>query len=391
MAEKINILVAPNSFKECADSTEIAALMKASFNRYLADSFKQAAKFVYQPVSDGGDGFFEVCKNHFGLETLHFEVSRAFDSGKFFCPVGYSVETKTIYIESAEVIGLKTIPVEKRKPLVLSSKGMGELLMQLLDGVYTGYMDIEKVVIGVGGTGTSDLGMGMMEVFGLEFYDTADNKLAVLPKNFHLVEKIAVPELTFPFKVELICDVENKLLGEDGATKMFSKQKGATDNDVEFLESAFENVLKQLELDEATITSLNGAGGGIAAAMKIFFNSDIRFASQFIKDEFGIDSTKQSFDLVVTGEGKFDSQSLLNKGALIITNDYLNADTPVYFVCGISEGDLPEDDNLHVIELSEYFDSIEDSISNIDKGIDIACKKITKNIIQLIARKESKN
>lgn len=391
MNKKLSVLVAPNSFKECADSTEIAALMKTSFNRYVSDSFKNAVEFVYKPISDGGDGFFEVCKNHFGLETLHFEVSRAYDSGKFFCPVGYSVETKTVYIESAEVIGLKTIPVEKRKPLVLSSKGMGDLLNQLLDGVYTGFMDIEKVVIGVGGTGTNDLGMGMMEVFGLEFYDTADNKLAVLPKNFHQVEKIAVPELTFPFKVELICDVENNLLGENGATKMFSKQKGATEEETLFLEAAIENVLKQLELDDATISSLNGAGGGFAAAMKIFFNSEIQFASQFIKDDFGIDSSKHHYDLVITGEGKFDSQSMLNKGALIISDDYINATTPVYFVCGISEGTFPENDYLHVIELSEYFDSVEDSIRNIDKGIDIACKKITKNIIQLIAKQESNN
>lgn len=389
MTKKISVLVAPNSFKECADSTEIAALMKTSFNRYVTDSFKKAIEFTYKPISDGGDGFFEVCKNQFGLETLHFEVSRAFDSGKFFCPVGYSAETKTVYIESAEVIGLKTIPIEKRKPLILSSKGMGDLLVQLLDGVYTGFMDIEKVVIGVGGTGTNDLGMGMMEVFGLEFYDTSDNKLSILPKDFHLVEKIAVPELTLPFKIELICDVENKLLGENGATKMFSKQKGATEEETIFLEEAFENVLKQLELDEDTINSLSGAGGGLAAAMKIFFNSDIRYAEQFIKEDFGVDSSKNVYDVVVTGEGKFDSQSMMNKGALIISNDYSNNNTQVYFICGISEGTFPENDNLHIIELSEYFDSVEDSIRNIDKGIDIACKKITKNIIQLIAKKEN--
>ncbi len=389
MTKKISVLVAPNSFKECADSTEIATLMKASFNKYVTDSFKKVIEFTYKPISDGGDGFFEVCKNHFGLETLHFEVSRAFDSGKFFCPVGYSAETKTVYIESAEVIGLKTIPIEKRKPLILSSKGMGDLLVQLLDSVYTGFMDIEKVVIGVGGTGTNDLGMGMMEVFGLEFYDTSDNKLSILPKDFHLVEKIAVPELTLPFKIELICDVENKLLGENGATKMFSKQKGATEEETIFLEEAFKNVLKQLELDEDTINSLSGAGGGLAAAMKIFFNSDIRYAEQFIKENFGVDSSKNVYDVVVTGEGKFDSQSMLNKGALIISNDYSNNNTPVYFICGVSEGTFPENDNLHIIELSEYFDSVEDSIRNIDKGIDIACKKITKNIIQLFAKKEN--
>ncbi len=388
MKKQIKVLVAPNSFKECADSVEISTLMKASFNKYIHDTLKPVVQFIHQPIADGGDGFFEVCKNSFGLETLHFDVSHAYDNEKFFVPVGYAVEKKTLYVESADILGLKTIPIENRRPMQLSSKGVGDLIMQILDGIETGFLHVEKVVIGIGGTGTNDLGMGMMEVFGLEFYDKNDKQLEVIPANFNLVEKIVVPEGELPFEIEMVYDVVNPLLGLKGASKVFARQKGATEDEVEELEKGFANLLKQLEIDEKTIAELSGAGGGLAAALKLFFNAKEKSATAFIKDDLGIDQDILNCDAVITGEGKYDFQSYMSKGAMIIASHFFEKEVPVYFICGISEGDLPENDYLHVIELSEYFDSIEESIKNIDKGIDIACKKISKSLIQLLAKNE---
>lgn len=391
MEKQIKVLVAPNSFKECADSVEISTLMKASFNQYIPDTLKPVIQFIHQPIADGGDGFFEVCKNAFGLETLHFEVTHAYDGEKFFIPVGYAVEKKTLYVESAEVLGLKTIPPEYRKPMQLSSRGMGDLIMQILDGIETGILHVDKVVIGIGGTGTNDLGMGMMEVFGLEFYDKKDKQLEVIPANFKAVEKIVVPEGELPFEIEMVYDVINPLLGLKGASKVFAKQKGATEDEVEELEEGFANLLKQMEIDDKTLSELSGAGGGLAAALKLFFKAKEKNAAVFLIEDLGINQESLKCDAVITGEGKYDFQSYLSKGAMIIAEQFLKEEIPVYFVCGISEGDLPENDNLYVIELSEYFDSVEESIKNIAKGIDIACKKISKGIIQLIAKNETQN
>ena len=107
--------------------------------------------------------------------------------------------------------------------MTLSSKGMGDLVLQIFDSVNTGIMEVEKIIIGIGGTGTNDLGMGMMEVFGLEFYDANDNILDVMPKNFSLVKKIVAPEVDLPFKIEVVIDVENQLLGIDGASLLFCR------------------------------------------------------------------------------------------------------------------------------------------------------------------------
>ncbi|MCX6173489.1 MAG: glycerate kinase [Ignavibacteriales bacterium] len=387
--KKFNILIAPNSFKGCADSVEITEYIKGSLFKLLPEEIKSKIDFLLKPISDGGDGFLQVCQRNFGVEFLHFEISNPFNADKFFCPVGYYQETKTIYIESAEVLGMKLIPEEFRRPMSLSSKGMGDLLLQIYDFVMDGIMDVEKVIIGIGGTGTNDLGMGMMEAFGLELYDSKDNMLEVKPRNFSKVEKIVVPEVTLPYKIEMILDVENPLLGIDGASLLFAEQKGATDEEAKEMEKGFSHILDELEIDDDSQSNMNGAGGGLAAAMKMFFNADEKYADQFIKEDLKVDAANYKVDLVITGEGKLDSQTFLNKGAFIVVNEFAQKDIPIIFLCGASEGDLPKVENLKVIEISEYFDTIEESIEKIDKGIDIASRKISKEIIQLFAKKNA--
>ena len=387
--KKFKILIAPNSFKGCADSVEITEYIIGSLSKLLPEEIKSKINFLLKPISDGGDGFLQVCQRNFGVEFLHFEISNPFSEDKFFCPVGYYQETKTIYIESSEVLGMKLIPEEFRRPMSLSSKGMGELLLQVYDFVMDGIMDVEKVIIGIGGTGTNDLGMGMMKAFGLEFYDAKDNMLEVIPRNFSKVEKIVVPEVNMPYKIEVIIDVENPLLGIDGASLLFSEQKGATDEESKEMEKGFAHILDELEIDDDTQSKMNGAGGGLAAAMKIFFDAGEKYADQFIKEDLKIDANTYNVDLVITGEGKMDSQTFLNKGAFIVVNEFAQKNVPIIFLCGSSEGDLPKVENLKVIEISEYFDTIEESIEKIDKGIDIASRKITKEIIQLFAKKNS--
>ena len=387
--KKFKILIAPNSFKECADSVEISELIKTSLFKLLPNEIKSQIDFSLKPISDGGDGFISVCQRVFGAELLHFEISYPFSDDKFFCPVGYYQSTKTLYVESAEILGLKVIPEEQRNPIQLSSKGLGELLLQIYESVENGIMEVEKVIVGIGGTGINDLGMGMMEVFGLEMYDKDDNKLEVLPKNFSLVEKIVVPEVQLPFALEMIIDVENPLLGINGASLTFAEQKGATDEEAKQMEKGFVHLLDELEVDETTQENLSGAGGGIAAALKLFFNAEEKFADKFIREELTIHPFNTDVDMVITGEGKLDNQTLMNKGAFIVVNEFAEQNIPIHFLCGTSEGDLPEIESMKVIEIAEYFDSVDESIKKIDQGIEIACRKVSKDIIKQFAMKKS--
>ncbi|HED06355.1 MAG TPA: glycerate kinase, partial [Ignavibacteria bacterium] len=136
------ILIAPNSYKECADSITAADF----FSKYL--KIDENYIIVKRPVSDGGDGFLKVCQNRFNLKILKYQITTPYDNSTFSCSIGYSETGKQIFIESAEVLGLKIIPKEKRHPISLSSIGMGELIKLIMEDVETGKIEVEKIIIG---------------------------------------------------------------------------------------------------------------------------------------------------------------------------------------------------------------------------------------------------
>jgi len=324
------------------------------------------------------------------LEFLHFEISYPYSDDKFFCPVAFSEQTKTLYVETAEVLGLKLIPTELRNPMHLSSKGMGDLLIHINDSVENSVLPIEKVVIGVGGTAINDLGLGMLQTVGWKFLDENENEVDPIPANFSKIKGFEGEKIEVPFKIELIVDVDNPLIGDQGASLVFSVQKGASEEEAEEMDQGFQDILSVLGISEKKIDLLNGSGGGLTAAFELFFDVEVKYAPDFIVEELKIhDTINNNYDLVITGEGQLDSKSLMNKGAMLVVNEFAEKEVPIYLVCGQTEGDLPAVENLHVIEVAEYFNSAEESIQKIDKGIEMACKKIGKDIIKLFAAKNS--
>ncbi len=376
---KKNILIAPNSFKECANSVEIASLFQTAFDKLISDDLKKGIEFHYKPISDGGDGFLEVAQNYFSLELLHFEISSPHSDEKFLCPVGYSLLDKKVYIESAKVLGLNLVPDNKRKPLLLTSKGMGELIEQLIGSNENGFLEVNELIIGIGGTATNDMGLGMMNCLGLDLYDINNNKLEVIPANFLKAERIEYNKKDLPFDITIVHDVNNPLLGKEGSTMVYARQKGAAGSDLNVLEDGFKKILELIKCNDQTKQKLNGAGGGLAAAFQLFFDSKLKSAENFIFED--LDIADKYYDLVLTGEGKFDFQSKYSKGAYLIMNKFSSAGIPIYIVCGEAEGDLPDEENIHIIELAEYFDTLEESIEQIEKGILIAAKIVSKEIL----------
>jgi glycerate kinase len=215
------ILISPNSFKECADSVTIAELIRDELKILMN------ADLIIKPVSDGGDGFLNVCKFYFGGEIRKYLISSAYDSSKFECPTLYCEKRKEVYIESAEVLGLKVVPQFYRNPLKLTSKGLGELLLKIETDVQNQKINIEKVFIGIGGTATIDMGMGMMAELGLNLLDSDGNRFSVIPNYFHLAKQINFNPVKFSFELVPIVDVTSPLLGPTGGIRTFGPQKNA--------------------------------------------------------------------------------------------------------------------------------------------------------------------
>src|SRR5690606_15135730 len=220
------------------------------------------------------------------------------------------------------ILGLKIVPINKRNPILLDSKGLGVLLKTIM----TQESSLNNIVIGIGGTATNDLGLGAASIFGLKLLDDDGKYLPIIPRNYELVKDLIWEQPRIVSKIEIITDVENPLLGENGAARSFARQKGASEKDIEIMESGFENIIK----------ILNGAGGGLAAGMQIFFNAIIKPASDFIFEDLGINNLSYNPDIIITGEGAFDSQTLMKKASGILIEKFRNSGARIFIICGIS-------------------------------------------------------
>ncbi|MEJ2615703.1 MAG: glycerate kinase [Ignavibacteriaceae bacterium] len=372
----MKLLLAPNAYKESSDSVFAAGL----FKKYLTDN---RFDIIEKPISDGGDSFLNICKENFNLKLLTYKITNCYDDELIQIQIGYDTQHLNLYVESADILGLKVIPENKRNPGEINSKGLGDLLKIIKEEVDKNRLNVDNVFIGIGGTGTNDLGLGACSRFGLKLFDN-DKELEIKPINYYRVNRIEWNEQNIPFKIVPVVDVKNELLGEHGATLTFGKQKGANDEQLKIIEKGFNNIidiLKQKNMVDST-DKLSGAGGGLAAGLKIFFNSEVKYAKDFILKELGIDKIKNDIDFVITGEGVFDNQSLMEKGTGIIIDEFKDTAKVIFLVCGEINEKVKEslNESVYCIELRKYFSSKEESIRNFKKGIELACNEI-RNVL----------
>jgi glycerate kinase len=371
------ILIAPNSFKECASSVETATLMYNALKKYTSEF-----QLIMKPISDGGDGFLEVCKYYFGGELLDYRITVPFDDSMSECPVLYNSDRKKIFIESADVLGLKILPQRFRKPMQLSSKGIGELLLQINEDVNKRKILVDDIVIGIGGTGTIDLGLGMCSQLGLSLIDEEGKVLDPLPLKYKDMHNIQIDKIHFPFSIECVVDVNNPLIGTQGAAHSFGSQKGASEDEIQEIDNSFSkviNILKNNNLVDSSI-KLSGAGGGLAAAFQIMFNSPLISSQDFVLNHLGLSRYIGESDYILTGEGVFDIQTFMGKGAGILVRQALANNKEVFLVCGRYLIAEKFNENFKVFELQEFFNSKEESIAKFEEGIDKVCEKIALSL-----------
>lgn len=371
------ILIAANSFKECADSVTTARY----FEKELGNN--KLLNIVSRPISDGGDGFLNVCREYFHLETLKYRVSTPYNDKKLTCNAGYDRKNKVVYIESADILGLKVIPKPKRHPAILSSKGMGELLNAIVNDVNSKKLKIKKLVIGIGGTGINDLGLGMCSILGLKLFDNNGNELEVIPKNFRLASSLLWSQIKLPFELEIIIDVKNPLLGKIGATYVYGRQKGLKQSELQGIEKGFEKIINILNYNKLTRipNELSGAGGGLAAGFILFLNVKTKYSEEFLLNDLGLRKIKKT-DYVVLTEGAFDEQSLMGKATGCLLEYFSKSGAKIIICCGKMEKSVKKllPDGTAVIELSKFFKSEKESIKNFHKGIKLASNEILKII-----------
>lgn len=319
----MKILVAVNEFKGSLTSREIAELISK-----LANERYKNIEIEPEVIADGGDGFLDIFNNFSEKEVL---VTNAMGE-KIKASYLVDYDNKKAVIEVAEIIGLKK--VSEKNPYLASTYGLGEVIKSLLQE------NIRDFIIGLGGSATNDCGIGMLSALGYKFYDKNNNEcihgINALSK-INRIDDSYLNENLKNAKFTLISDVENILCGQEGATYVFSKQKGLSENDFEIVDN-YVNKFTSIVYNKYNTNYSNilgsGAAGGLAYGFLTFTNSEIKKGSDFMIEYLEIEEKIKEVDIVITGEGKLDLQSFMGKAPIEIARVAKKYKKNVVFLAG---------------------------------------------------------
>lgn len=375
----MKILVAPNSYKECASSVGISKIICEELGKY------PGLEIFNKPLSDGGDGFIRVCELLYEVKTLTYLIQNSYQDNLSNYKLLYSKIRRSIYIESAELFGLKVIPESERSPLFLTSEVLGKILGMISRDIKLNRLVVDEVWIGVGGIATIDFGIGACSQLGIKFLDKTRKKLNPVPNNFGQINKIENFPVKLPFKLKCVVDVNSELIGTPGAIEIYGKQKGASETDLVLIKKGIQNILNIISNNNNTLPKkINGAGGGLAAGLNIFFGAELITAEEFIKTKILQELNFNEIDAVITGEGRFDFQSFEGKGSGVILKMFRDKNIPIFLLNGSTEitPEIQIPENVFVINLIDQFESKEESIKNYEAGLINASGIVIKHLLK---------
>lgn len=324
----MRILIAPDSFKESLSAKEVALALKSGFSKALPD-----AEFDLVPIGDGGEGTLDALVENLNLEKRRIRLPHAYTSDG---SVTYASDGQTAIFEMAEICGLEQIPKGKRNPLSLTTQGVGELIVHLVQS------GIRDIIIGVGGSATNDGGIGMAYGLGYRFYDSEGQSVEPLGANLSLIKRISSQgriDLSAT-TIRLITDVDNPLCGLNGATYIFGGQKGLDPLQFERVDQSMKQFYKAFAPEVLQLAG-SGAGGGMAAGLVAFADAEIKSGIDFVLDCVNFNQRVKSADLVIVGEGRMDRQSLSGKAPVGVAKRTPSG-IPVIAICGSLKDDLPD-------------------------------------------------
>lgn len=324
----MKIIIAPDSFKESLTSLEVAQAIESGFKEIYPD-----ANCIKLPIADGGEGT---------VEALISATSGKIYTTNVIGPLGNITESfygvcgdgKTAVIETAAASGLDLVPIKERNPLITNTYGTGELILKALDKGF------RKFIIGIGGSATNDAGAGMLQALGVKLQDRHGKEIGYGGLNLAKISKIDITELDtriLDSHIEVACDVNNPLTGVNGASAVFGPQKGASKEMIKTLDNALINFASIVKKDlDKDIDKHPGAGaaGGMGASLQGILQATLRPGVEIVIEHTKFRELVQDANLVITGEGRIDFQSIFGKAPIGIAKAAKEYNIPVIAIAG---------------------------------------------------------
>jgi glycerate kinase len=324
----LKILVAPDSFKGSLTAMEVSENIKRGIL-----NFDSEIDVDLLPMADGGEGTVQSLVDATDGEILNKEVTG---------PLGNKVEAfygllgdgKTAVIEMAAASGLPLVPEGKKNPLKTTTYGTGELIASALEH------GVKKIIIGIGGSATNDAGVGMAQALGAEILDEEGNQIAFGGGSLDRIKKMDLENLDprlNDIEILVACDVDNPLFGKNGAAYVYGPQKGADKEMVAKLDQNLRHfnqiAIKELNKDTNQIPGA-GAAGGLGAGLVAFLDAELKAGVDIILNLIDFESRLEGIDLVITGEGMLDGQSIYGKTPVGVSRSAAKKNIPVIAIAG---------------------------------------------------------
>ena len=327
------IVIAPDSYKESLTALEVATQIEAGFREVFPE-----AQYRKLPMADGGEGTVAALVAATGGRLLAAQVT-----GPLGAPVqaffGMTGDGKTAIVEMAAASGLVLVPPGLRNPLKTTSFGTGELIKAALDA------GADHLIIGIGGSATNDGGAGMLQALGVRLLNGSGAEIGFGGGSLAFLERIDASGLDSRLKtcrVEAACDVDNPLTGPKGASAVFGPQKGATPEMVVILDENLARYAALIARDlgvQVDRAAGAGAAGGMGAALLAFFGAELRPGIEIVVEAAGLEALVRDADLVITGEGRIDSQTIHGKTPIGVARLAKRYGKPVLAIAGCLSSD----------------------------------------------------
>ena len=304
----MKIVIAPDSFKGSLSAAQVADAIEKGIKRVFKDSY-----FTKVPMADGGEGTVQSLVDATGGEIIYKEVTGPLgDRVKAF--LGVLGDGKTAVIEMAAASGLPLVPEDKKNPLITTTYGTGELIKYAVE------LGCKHLIIGIGGSATNDGGAGMAQALGFKLSDKVGNDIGFGGGSLPELSEISIDRggeiLEKIEKIQVACDVDNPLCGPRGASAVYGPQKGATPEMVKELDKALSHYADIIRRDLGKdVKDLPGAGaaGGLGAGLVAFLGAELMRGVDIVIEATGLKEKMEGAHLVITGEGKLDSQTINGK------------------------------------------------------------------------------
>lgn len=347
----MHILISPDKFKGSLTSNQVCAAIEAGVKKYDPE-----VTFTTQPLADGGEGTLDILKAVLGLERVTINVKN---------PLMRSIDTyylrneKVAFIEMANASGLLLLRHEERNPLLTSTFGTGEMIAHALDN------GVREVYLMIGGSATNDGGIGMAQALGYNFGLGEHMPNGAALASVKAFDRSKIHPRIQEVKFTVLCDVQNPLIGADGAAAVYGPQKGASEAMVQQLDAGLQNLASIIGNGQENVPGA-GAAGGLGYGAISFLNAELKSGIDTVMELTNFSQHLKKADLVITGEGQLDTQTLAGKVIAGVKQQADKLNKPVAVICGIAKG-VGSDNPLgleHIYQVINKASSVEDSMNN---------------------------